>query len=224
MAKRLQLIDFKSQGDEKPLEFDCSDENATILDVKRVIDKEEGLKLKDLSKITIYWQFALLQDDISVKDLLDQNVSELNFSLPQYASITSDKETMVFSKGKNIFNQGVNKACLKLHPGCAEEFRIPARGKFAVLQSKIEGRDRSYYVRYYEVEDEWKIEINVDREHIHNFKVFQVLENGDKKELKASAAKEFSMEDGTLFANAGFAGPYVGAIVSIVTTIASFLI
>ena len=109
MAKRLQLIDFKSQGDDKPLEFDCSDGNATILDMKKVIDKEEGLKLKDLTKIKIYWEFTPLLDDVSVKDLLDQNLTELNFALPQYVSITSNEETFVFSEKKIMCGFGVKK-------------------------------------------------------------------------------------------------------------------
>ena len=109
MAKRLQLIDFKSQGDDEPLEFDCSDGNATILDVKKVIDELEGLKLKDLTKIKIYWEFTPLQDDVFVKDLLDQNITELNFSLPQYGLFASNKETIIFSEKKILFGFGVKK-------------------------------------------------------------------------------------------------------------------
>ena len=196
MAKRLQLIDFKSQGDEKPLEFDCTDGNATILDVKRFVDKEEGLKLKDLTKIQLYWLFAPLQDDVSVKDLLEQNVTEVYVSLPQYANITATSdEIVVFSKEKNIFNQGFNKQTMKLHAGCTTDFKIPEGGKFAVSLNKSQGKEQSFNVQYYEVEDDWKIEIEVSHENLHNFKVFQVLDNGNKKELKAGDAKEFSMDE-----------------------------
>ena len=163
MAKRLQLIDFKSQCDDKPLEFDCSDGNATILDMKKVIDKEEGLKLKDLTKIKIYWEFTPLLDDVSVKDLLDQNLTELNFALPQYVSITSNEETFVFSEKKIMFGFGVKKKCLKLHPGCTEVFKIPKHGKFAVMRNKIEDKERSYDVRYYEVKNDWNIEISSEK-------------------------------------------------------------
>ena len=225
MAKRLQLIDFKSQCDDKPLEFDCSDGNATILDMKKVIDKEEGLKLKDLTKIKIYWEFTPLLDDVSIKDLLDQNLTELNFALPQYVSITSNEETFVFSEKKIMFGFGVKKKCLKLHPGCTEVFKIPKHGKFAVMRNQIEGQNQSYYVRYYEVQDDWEIEIKVDRENMHNVKVSRVLKNGDEKklvDLVVKETKEFSMkggqirENGKLLANVG---PYINAVCTIVSTV-----
>ena len=138
MAKRLQLIDFKSQGDEKPLEFDCTNGYSTILDVKRFVDKKEGLKLKDLTKIKIYWEFTPLHDDVSIKELLDQNVAELYVSLPHYGSFKTNEEILVFTKEKNIFNQGYDKKSLKLHPGCTMEFKIPEGGKFAVIRNKID--------------------------------------------------------------------------------------
>ena len=225
MAKRLQLIDFKSQGDEKPLEFDCTDGNPTILDVKRFVDKKEGLKLKDLTKIKIYWEFTPLHDDVSVKELLDQNISELNFSLPQYGLFASNKETIIFSEKKILFGFGVKKKCLKLHPGCSEVFKIPKHGKFAVMRNKIEDKERSYDVRYYEVKNDWEIEIDVDKQHIHNVKVSRVLRNGDEKKLEGlvpGETKEFSMEggqirmNGTFFANAG---PYFSGVCTIVSAI-----
>ena len=225
MAKRLQLIDFKSQCDDKPLEFDCSDGNATILDMKKVIDKEEGLKLKDLTKIKIYWEFTPLLDDVSVKDLLDQNLTELNFALPQYVSISSNEETFVFSEKKIMFGFGVKKKCLKLHPGCTEVFKIPKHGKFAVMRNKIEGQNQSYYVRYYEVQDDWEIEIKVDRENMHNVKVFQVLTSGDERELVElvqGETKVFSMEGGQIRENGNIlanAGPYISAAWMIVSAI-----
>ena len=196
MAKRLQLIDFKSQGDEKPLEFDCTDGNPTILDVKRFVDKEEGLKLKDLTEIQIYWLFAPLQDDVSVTDLLEQNVTELYVSLPQYGSFKTNEEIMVFTKEKNIFNQGYDKKSLKLHPGCTMEFKIPEGGKFAVIRNKIQTKEQSYNVQYFEVKDDWQIEIEVSREDQNVFKVFRVLDNGDKRLVEAGDAKEFSMKEG----------------------------
>ena len=226
MAKRLQLIDFKSQGDEKPLEYDCKDDKATILDVKRFVDEEEGLMLKDLTKIQIYWLFAPLQDDVSVKDLLDQNVTELYVSLPQYASITSNVETMVFSKEKNMFNQGVNKKSKKLHLGSTEEFEIPKGGKFAVMRNKMQGKEKSYFVDYYAVEDDWKIEIDVNREDQNIFEVFQVLENGDKKKLAPEKTKEFSIEEGgKIQLNGEFfatAAPYFKGVCKIVAAVIEF--
>ena len=230
MAKRLQLIDFKSQGDDEPLEFDCSDGNATILDVKKVIDELEGLKLKDLTKIKIYWEFTPLHDDVFVKELLDQDLTELNFCLPQYnVSITSNEETFIFSEKKIMFGFGVKKKCLPLHAGCTEGFKIPKHGKFAVMRNKIEpkgeGQEQSYFVRYYEVQDDWEIEINVDRENMHNVKVSRVLKNGDEKklvDLVVKETKEFSMkggqirENGKLLANVG---PYINAVCTIVSTV-----
>ena len=225
MAKRLQLIDFKSQGDEKPLEFDCTDGNPTILDVKRFVDKKEGLKLKDLTTIQLYWLFAPLQDDVSVKDLLEQNVTELYVSLPQYASMTTNEDIMVFSKQKNIFNQGFDKKCMKLHAGSNKEFKIPKGGKFAVIRNKIQtkAKEQFYNVQYYEVVDEWKIEIEVSREDQHVFKVFRVLDNGDKKELEAGVTKEFSMKEGGIVHLNGKifkdAGPYFIGFCTIVAAI-----
>ena len=235
MAKRLQLIDFKSQGDEKPLEFDCTDGNATILDVKRFVDKKEGLKLKDLTKIKIYWEFTPLHDDVSIKELLDQDITELNFSLPQYnVSITSNEETFVFSEKKIMFGFGVKKKCLPLHAGCTEGFKIPKHGKFAVMRNKIEPKgedqEQSYFVRYYEVQDDWEIEIKVDRENMHNVKVSRVLKNGDEKklvDLVQGQTKEFSMKGGQFRENGkliGSVGPYVSAACMIVSTIIKSLI
>ena len=54
----------------------------------------------------------------------------------------------------------------------------------------------AFYVRYFEVKDDWSIEINVDQENHHNTKVFQVLEDGSKEELVPGETKEFSMEGG----------------------------
>ena len=203
MTKRLQLIDFKAQDGEKPLEFACNVGNATILDVKQFINDKEGLKLTNLTKILIYWVFAPLQDDISVKDLLDQNVTELHYSLPQAAWISSDKEkkTVVFTKEKNIFGRGMKKMCLLVDAGCTEEFSIPDGGKFAVavIEKKIEGK--LWLVQYFEVQNDWKLEINVDYEN-QNANVYQVLENGDKRKLPVvGEIKEFSMQSGQIRLN-----------------------
>ena len=95
MADYLQIVNFKSE-DEEPFEFECSDEKATILDVKQFINEEESLGLTDLTGIKIYWLFVALQDDVLVKDLLDEK-AELYVSLPQFASIEATGKTFTFS-------------------------------------------------------------------------------------------------------------------------------
>ena len=151
----LKIVNFKSDDEEPPFEFECSDDKSTVLDVKKFINDEEALDLEDPTSIKIYWLFGILQDDVLVKDLLDQK-AELYVSLPQFAEITSTgntltilkfadflcnwhfffflDETFVFSKTKGLF--GTRKRCLQLFPGCTESFRIPNRGKFAVMRNK----------------------------------------------------------------------------------------
>ena len=116
----LKIVNFKSDDEEPPFEFECSDDKSTVLDVKKFINDEEALDLEDLTTIKIYWLFGILQDDVLVKDLLDQK-AELYVSLPQFAEITAtgntfillswifatpfylfSGETIVFSKTKNF--------------------------------------------------------------------------------------------------------------------------
>ena len=100
MANYLQIVNFKSE-EEEPFEFECSDEESTILDVKQFINEEESLGLTDLTGIKIYWLFVALQDDVLVKDLLDKK-AELYVSLPQFASIEATGKTLflVFARVK----------------------------------------------------------------------------------------------------------------------------
>ena len=183
LYQKLEIIDFKSKG-EDPLTFEPLDDKATILDVKRFVNQQEGLALEsddEMTGIKIYWFFVLLQDDVKVKDLLDQKEAELElyYSLPQYncsgAGGPPTGETMVISKKKNFFGKSKIR-CLQLQTGRNEVFKIPKKGKFAVARNKIEGTKNSFVVRYYEVEDNWRIEIGVDQ-------VFKVFENGNKKVL-----------------------------------------
>ena len=154
MAEFLKIVNFKSEGDE-PYEFEYSDAKSTIFNVKQFINDEESLDLgeEDLKFINIYWLCVALQDDILVKDLLDQK-AELYVSLPQFAEITAtgntfillswifatpfylfSGETIVFSKTKNFFGR-TTKRSLPLDPGSTEKFRIPNRGKFAVMRNR----------------------------------------------------------------------------------------
>ena len=100
MANYLQIVNFKSE-DEEPFEFECSDEESTIFDVKQFINEEESLGLTDLTGIKIYWLFVALQDDVLVKDLLDKK-AELYVSLPQFTSIEATGKTLflVFARVK----------------------------------------------------------------------------------------------------------------------------
>ena len=218
MAKsdnKLEIIDFKSEVGEKPYEFEWSDDKATILDVKEYINQKEGLD--DVTNIQIYWFFMLLQDDIKVKDLLDQKKAELELyvSLPQFGPITSTRDTIVFSKKMNVFGKYSKKRCLQLHPGTKEVFKIPNQGKFAVVRNQIEGTRNSYVVRYYEVEDNWSIEIDGDQ-------VFQVLGKNDKKELPIVETK---VETLTLEIPEGKGGKFSTgvAVVSGLTSIGRFI-
>ena len=90
------------------------------------------------------------------------------------------------------------------------------------LLHRIEGRELAFYVRYFEVKDDWNIEINVDPENHHNIKVFQVLEDGSKKELVPGETKEFSMEAGRTQDNGRYfasAGTYFSGICRIIAAI-----
>ena len=93
----LKIVNFKSDDEEPPFEFECSDDKSTVLDVKKFINDEEALDLEDLTTIKIYWLFGILQDDVLVKDLLDQK-AELYVSLPQFAEITSTGNTLTILK------------------------------------------------------------------------------------------------------------------------------
>ena len=95
MAEFLKIVNFKSEGDE-PYEFEYSDAKSTIFNVKQFINDEESLDLEeeDLKLINIYWLCVALQDDVLVKDLLEQK-AELYVSLPQFAEITATGNTFI---------------------------------------------------------------------------------------------------------------------------------
>ena len=61
----------------------------------------------------------------------------------------------------------------------------------------------------------------------HNFKVFQVLGNGNKMELKAGDAKEFSMKEGFKIRvnkqDMKDAGTYFGGVCTIVAAVLTLL-
>ena len=98
----LKIVNFKSDDEEPPFKFECSDDKSTVLDVKKFINDEEALDLEDLTTIKIYWLFGILQDDVLVKDLLDQK-AELYVSLPQFAEITSTGNTLTLLKFADFF-------------------------------------------------------------------------------------------------------------------------
>ena len=98
----LKIVNFKSDDEEPPFEFECSDDKSTVLDVKKFINDEEALDLEDPTSIKIYWLFGILQDDVLVKDLLDQK-AELYVSLPQFAEITSTGNTLTLLKFADFF-------------------------------------------------------------------------------------------------------------------------
>ena len=162
MSDKLKIFNFKS---EKILEFPCKDDTSNIRNVKQFIDDEESMALSDLSRIQVFWLFSALPvpDDVLVKDLLDQK-AELYYLLPQLAKVQAtgsgntfildmawtfegvlwapsfhlfSGETMVFSKTKNFFGRTTEKRCLRLTAGRKPDvFRIPNRGRFAVLRNK----------------------------------------------------------------------------------------
>ena len=214
-GRKLQIIDFKSEEGEKPYEFEWSDDKATILDVKEFINQKDGLD--DVTNIKIYWFFMLLQDDIKVKDLLDQEKADLELyvSLPQFGPIVSTRDTIVFSKKMNVFGKYSKKRCMQLRPGQKEVFKIPNRGKFAVVRNKIEDTKNSYVVRYYEVENNWSIEIDGDQ-------VFQVLGKDEKKELPIVETKKETL---TLETTEGKGGKFSTgvAVVSGLATVGRFI-
>ena len=89
MAKYLRIFNFTSE--EPPYQFDYNDATSTILDVKKFINKYDHLgreTLSEISEIKIYWMFVALQDDVLVKDLLDQD-AELYALLPEFGPITA---------------------------------------------------------------------------------------------------------------------------------------
>ena len=107
---------------------------------------------------------------------------------------------------------------MKLYPGCTENFKIPKRGKFAVMRNKAEGKESVFYVRYFKVEDDWSIKINVDEENQHKTKVYRVLEDKSEQELVPGETKEFSTENGNRFDFAS-GGNYFSGLCTVIAAI-----
>ena len=107
---------------------------------------------------------------------------------------------------------------MQLYPGCTENFKIPKRGKFAVMRNKAEGKESVFYVRYFEVEDDWSIKINVDEENQHKTKVYRVLEDKSEQELVPGETKEFSTENGNCFDFAS-GGNYFSGLCTVIAAI-----
>ena len=103
MAKSLKIINFTSEDNAEPYEFEFTDDKSTILDVKKFINRKDALALDDegVKLIEIFWLVVPLPDEILVKDLLDQKAEpDLYVRLPHAADVTVNVSNQ--PSGKNF--------------------------------------------------------------------------------------------------------------------------
>merc|ERR1712062_865676 len=153
---------------------------------------------EEVKLIKIFWLVVPLPDELLVKDLLDQKAEpELYVRLPHAADVTVNVSNQsgeafvphqTFLLSQTFFG---GKNCIPIDGGETKTFTIPRMGKFAISRRKVDG---SYIADFFEVEDDWTIEINIDATN-YGFSVSRVLEYNNKRKLVPLETRNFSMEE-----------------------------